>query len=127
MMAKLQRVESQALHCREVSLLAHGRRLIILKGLENGTAVGKYVVGFRETEEDMPVFAFDPACEFHRDIAEKCGVGVRGGGHMKWDAEAKEIVLYGESMEFGSDPDRRASRAFLKTLFPGWKIYLRRR
>lgn len=100
----------------------YGERLVIVCGLHGGSGCGKYVVGTRQGEGETDVFAFDPSCELHRDIGERFRVIVRGGGHLAWNAEKKQIELYGTSQEFGMDPDRCASRDFLAGLFPGWRI-----
>jgi hypothetical protein len=108
-----------------VRLWEHGSRRFILNGIATtGRIAGKYVIGTRNGDHGAEsIFAFDPDLELHRDIGELLGIAVAGGGHVDWDGAQFRIRLHGRSLEFGPDPDRTASKAFLRELFPDWQIY----
>jgi hypothetical protein len=108
-----------------VHLSEYGTRVLMLNGLATTERIaGKYVVGTRKGDNGADsIFAFDPDLELHRDIGELFGIAVAGGGHVDWDGTQLRIRLHGRSLEFGPDPDRTASKSFLKELFPAWQIY----
>ncbi|MCS7044508.1 MAG: hypothetical protein NZR01_17115 [Bryobacteraceae bacterium] len=84
-------------------------------------AEGKFVVGLREDGGRLAV-VFDPSQVLHSLIGERHRLRVLGGGWLAVDPALRSVVIWGESGQFGREPDRRLTVRVLEAALAGYTV-----
>jgi hypothetical protein len=97
--------------------------LLILSCADTARAAGKFILGRAREDARQLAAAFDDACAFHKDIAEKHGIRPLGGGWCELDHERRIVTLSGRSTQFGREPDRGLVIALFQQAFPAYSCW----